>query len=91
MSLPSEMTCAVWRGVDDLRLERCPVPEPRGREVLIRVAACGVCGTDLHLVDGSIPLYRPPRVLGHEMAGTVVAWYAIDRADWQASQGAACP
>jgi L-iditol 2-dehydrogenase len=73
VSLPSEMTCAVWRGVDDLRLERWPVPEPRGREVLIRVAACGVCGTDLHLVDGSIPLYRPPRVLGHEMAGTVVA------------------
>jgi 2-desacetyl-2-hydroxyethyl bacteriochlorophyllide A dehydrogenase len=41
--------------------------------VLVEVAACGVCGTDLHLVDGSIPLYRPPRILGHETAGTVVA------------------
>ena len=69
----SEMTCAVWHGVNDLRVERHPLPEPRGREVLVRVTACGVCGTDLHLVDGSVPLYQPPRVLGHEMAGTVVA------------------
>jgi 2-desacetyl-2-hydroxyethyl bacteriochlorophyllide A dehydrogenase len=73
VSLPSEMTCAVWRGIDDLRVDRVPLPEPRGREVLVEVAACGVCGTDLHLVDGSITLYRPPRVLGHETAGTVVA------------------
>ena len=72
MGLPSRMTCAVWRGVDDLRLERRPVAEPRGREVLVRVGACGVCGTDLHLLDGSIPLYRPPRVLGHEIAGRVI-------------------
>ena len=41
--------------------------------MLIRVAACGICATDLHLLDGSIPLYKPPRVLGHEMSGTVVA------------------
>ena len=67
------MTCAVWHGVNDLRLEDRPVQEPQGREVLIRVAACGVCGTDLHLLDGSVPLYRPPRVLGHEIAGTVLA------------------
>lgn len=73
MALPTEMTCAMWRGIDDLRVERLPVPAPKGREVLLRIAACGLCGTDLHLVDGSIPLYRPPRVLGHEMAGTVAA------------------
>jgi threonine dehydrogenase-like Zn-dependent dehydrogenase len=72
-SLPGEMACAMWRGVDDMRLERHPVPTPTGREVLIRVAACGICATDLHLLDGSIPLYTPPRVLGHEMSGLVVA------------------
>ena len=64
-TLPAEMACAMWRGIDDMRLERHPVPAPTGREVLIRVAACGICATDLHLLDGSIPLYTPPRVLGH--------------------------
>jgi L-iditol 2-dehydrogenase len=72
-SLPGEMACAMWRGVDDMRLERHPVPVPEGRDVLVRVAACGICATDLHLLDGSIPLYTPPRVLGHEMSGRVVA------------------
>src|SRR4051812_20314792 len=67
------MACAMWRGVDDMRLERQAVPVPEGRDVLIRVAACGICATDLHLLDGSIPLYKPPRILGHEMSGTVVA------------------
>jgi 2-desacetyl-2-hydroxyethyl bacteriochlorophyllide A dehydrogenase len=67
------MACAMWRGVDDMRLERQALAEPTGRDVLIRVAACGICATDLHLLDGSIPLYTPPRVLGHEMSGTVVA------------------
>src|SRR5918997_874862 len=71
-SLPTEMDCAMWRGVDDMRLERRSIPDLIGREVLIRVAACGICATDLHLLDGSIPLYTPPRVLGHEMSGTVV-------------------
>ena len=72
-SLPADMACAMWRGVDDMRMERQPLPLPRGRDVLIRVAACGICATDLHLLDGSIPLYKPPRILGHEMSGTVVA------------------
>ncbi len=73
MALPTERVCVVWRGIDDLRLERLPLCTPVGREVLIRVAACGICGTDLHLVDGSVPLYQPPAVLGHELAGTVAA------------------
>lgn len=72
-TLPSDMACAMWRGTDDMRLERTPLPLPAGRDVLIRVAACGICATDLHLLDGSIPLYKPPRILGHEMSGTVVA------------------
>ncbi len=73
MAVPSDMLCAVWRGTGDLRLERQPVEAPRGDEVLVRVAACGVCATDLHLLDGSIALYPPPRILGHETAGVVAA------------------
>lgn len=73
MNVPNEMTCAVWRGVGDLRVERREVPRPQGRNVLVKVEACGVCGTDLHLLDGSIALYQPPRVLGHESSGIVVA------------------
>ena len=47
-------------------------PEPRGGEILVRVAACGVCHTDLHIRDGAIP-FPMPCVLGHELSGTVVA------------------
>jgi L-iditol 2-dehydrogenase len=64
---------AVWYGVDDLRLEERPLPPVGATDVLVDVAACGVCATDLHLVDGSIDLYAPPRVLGHEVGGTVRA------------------
>jgi succinate semialdehyde reductase (NADPH) len=46
-------------------------PQPRAGEVLVRVAACGVCHTDLHIHDGSVP-FPAPMVLGHEIAGTVV-------------------
>jgi 2-desacetyl-2-hydroxyethyl bacteriochlorophyllide A dehydrogenase len=64
---------AVWRGIGDLRLEELPLPTPRADEVLVEIVSCGVCATDLHLLDGSISLYRPPRVLGHEVAGVVRA------------------
>lgn len=67
------MQCAVWHGPGDLRVERRPVPQPTGSQVLIRVAACGICGTDLHLVDGWLTHHRPPMVLGHEVAGVVAA------------------
>src|SRR5213595_1828368 len=48
-----------------------PVPGPQG--VLIRVRACGVCRTDLHVVDGELPDPKLPLVLGHQIVGTVVA------------------
>ncbi len=56
MTVPTEMTCAMWRGTNDMHIERRPIPHPVGREVLLRIAACGICATDLHLLDGSIPL-----------------------------------
>jgi S-(hydroxymethyl)glutathione dehydrogenase/alcohol dehydrogenase len=54
-----------------LRLERIPIPRPRRGEVLVRVAACGVCHTDLHVIKGEVR-FPTPAVLGHEISGTVV-------------------
>jgi propanol-preferring alcohol dehydrogenase len=55
-----------------LRLVDLPDPEPGPGEVLIRVAACGVCRTDLHVVDGELEHPKLPIVPGHEIVGTVV-------------------
>jgi propanol-preferring alcohol dehydrogenase len=54
-----------------LRLVQRPVPVPSTSQVLVRVAACGVCRTDLHVVDGELPDPRLPIVPGHEIVGTV--------------------
>jgi propanol-preferring alcohol dehydrogenase len=50
-----------------------PLPEPGPGEVLVRVRACGVCRTDLHLAEGDLPPHRPATVPGHEVVGEVVA------------------
>jgi alcohol dehydrogenase, propanol-preferring len=55
-----------------LRFADVPTPEPGPREVLIRVAACGVCRTDLHIVDGELPDPKLPLIIGHEIVGHVV-------------------
>jgi propanol-preferring alcohol dehydrogenase len=54
-----------------LREERLPVPEPGPEQLLLRVHACAVCRTDLHVVDGELPHPKLPLVLGHEVVGTV--------------------
>ncbi len=65
------MRAAVYRGINDVRVETVPVPEIGQGEVLIRVAACGICGTDLKKIHtGS---HSAPRIFGHETAGTIVA------------------
>src|ERR1700690_3548675 len=56
-----------------LVLARLRRPEPGSGEVLIKVSACGVCRTDLHLVDGELPAPKQPVIPGHEVVGTVVA------------------
>ena len=56
-----------------LRLEQRPDPEPGPNEVRLRVEACAVCRTDLHIVDGELPLPQLPIVPGHEIVGTVDA------------------
>lgn len=55
-----------------LVIEEIPVPVPKAGEVLIRVAACGVCHTDLHVIKGEVA-FPTPAVLGHEISGTVAA------------------
>ncbi len=57
----------------ELVLEDRPVIAPRNHEVLIQVAACGVCRTDLHVVDGELPEIPYPVTPGHEIVGRVVA------------------
>lgn len=52
---------------------RAPVPQPRSGELLVRVLACGVCRTDLHVAEGDLPVHRPGVVPGHEIVGEVVA------------------
>jgi propanol-preferring alcohol dehydrogenase len=56
-----------------LSVEDVPVPEPSGTEVRIRVAGCGVCHTDLHVVDGIQTRVKLPVTLGHEVAGWIDA------------------
>ncbi|MFX0577504.1 zinc-binding alcohol dehydrogenase family protein [Nocardia nepalensis] len=51
---------------------REPVPEPAAGELLVRVLACGVCRTDLHVAEGDLPVHRPDVVPGHEVVGEVV-------------------
>lgn len=52
---------------------RRPVPEPGPGDLLLRVEACGVCRTDLHLAEGDLPPHRPSTVPGHEIVGRVTA------------------
>ena len=56
-----------------LQMVDIPVPEPAPDEVLIRVAACGICGSDVHGYDGSTGRRIPPLVMGHEAAGVIAA------------------
>lgn len=56
-----------------VRVELVPDPEPGPKDVVIQVGACGICGTDIHIIDGEFPPTQYPIVPGHEFGGTVVA------------------
>ncbi len=53
-------------------IEECALPKPIAREVLLKVRACGVCRTDLHIVEGDLPLQLAPVIPGHQIVGEVV-------------------
>src|SRR5947199_897378 len=55
-----------------LRIEEVAIPEPREGELLVKVNACGVCHTDLHVIKAEVA-FPTPAVLGHEISGTIVA------------------
>ena len=68
------MKAAVWKGIEQLDIEEFPIPTPDGPfDVQVKVDTCGVCGTDVHILEGKFPLFSPPRVIGHEYVGTVTA------------------
>jgi L-iditol 2-dehydrogenase len=62
----------VYYGPRDVRLEESEVPEIDDKEILVKVHACGVCGTDVKTVMRGHPLIKPPTVLGHEIAGEII-------------------
>src|SRR5712692_6336374 len=70
-TIPATMQAAVYRGVNDVRLETVPVPQIGAGELLLRVHTCGICGTDLKkIATGS---HSVPRIFGHETSGVVAA------------------
>ena len=69
--LAATMQAAVYRGINDVRVETVPVPDIGAGEVLVRVDSCGICGTDLKKIHtGS---HAAPRIFGHETVGTIAA------------------
>src|SRR3990170_7483370 len=73
---PTTMRAAVTRDWNDIRIEEVSVPVPEQGEVLVRVGACGICGTDLKIVAGVYEGSWPPAlpfIQGHEWAGAVAA------------------
>lgn len=76
---------------EPLRLEEIPTPEPGQGEVLVKVAGCGLCHTDLHYIDHGVPTFKkPPLVLGHEISGTVAGLGAGVK-QWQEGQQVLLP
>ena len=69
--IPKTMRAGVYRDKGEVKVEEVPVPEVGDGEVLIKVAACGICGTDIKKIFQRY--VEPPQILGHELAGTVVA------------------
>jgi L-iditol 2-dehydrogenase len=69
-AIPKTMRAVVYRGINNLRLETVAVPRIGANELLVKVAVCGVCPTDIKKIQyGTVP---PPRIFGHETAGTIV-------------------
>lgn len=54
-----------------LTMAEIPAPTPLADQLLLRVAACGICRTDLHVVEGELPVHRSPLIPGHQIVGRV--------------------
>lgn len=67
------MKAGVWNGGGEIHCREVERPVPGPNEVLVEIAYCGICGTDLHILDEEFDVGPPPQVLGHEASGVVVA------------------
>ena len=65
------MKAAILYEPGRLELSEVPAPQPGAGELLVRVAACGICHTDLHYIDHGVPTFKSPVILGHEVSGTI--------------------
>lgn len=72
-ALPDTMPALVYDGPNTLAFRDAPLPEPRPGEVLVRVAAVGICGSDMHAYHGHDSRRPAPLILGHEAAGEIVS------------------
>ena len=74
------MKALCWHGKGDIRCDEVPDPTiEHGRDAIVRVTSCAICGSDLHLMDGYIPFMQQGDVLGHEFMGEVVEVGRLDR------------
>ena len=65
------MQRALLSAIKQIEIEEVPAQAPAAGEVRVAIDACGICGSDLHMYDGSHPVLRPPLVMGHEIVGRV--------------------
>ena len=67
------MKALCWHGTNDIRCDSVPDPKIEdGRDVIIKVTSCAICGSDLHLMDGLMPTMKSGDILGHEFMGEVI-------------------
>ncbi|MFD9887953.1 zinc-dependent alcohol dehydrogenase family protein [Amycolatopsis sp. NPDC059027] len=77
------MRAAIVDRPGEIRVGEVPDPKPGERQVVIKVGACGICGTDLHIADGHFPPTPYPIVPGHEFAGEIVELGADVPGEWR--------
>ncbi|MBV9450386.1 MAG: zinc-dependent alcohol dehydrogenase family protein [Streptosporangiaceae bacterium] len=80
------MRSVIWEAPGKLSVTETPDPVPRPGELVIQVAVCGICGTDVHIADGEFPPTPYPIIPGHEFAGRIVARGENVPADWREGQ-----
>lgn len=72
--IPETMFAAVFEAIDTVNIREIPVPKPGPGEALVKIKACGLCITDVHVIKGTFAHSDPPCVLGHEIAGEIAGF-----------------
>jgi L-iditol 2-dehydrogenase len=67
------MRAAVYQGIEDIRIKEVPMPECGDGDIVIRVEAAGICGSDVRIYYSGHREVQPPQIIGHEIAGTIIA------------------